>query len=119
MLLFAVLLVMAACGYNRKEGQADTIHQNEPSEEHTNASGAHLSDGETAKPLAGEAAGDGQVFPKHKPYGKGIGAKPGRVVWSYNPKSVDWNGKGYWWKTMRLTIRPAKSTAAIWGKKKA
>ena len=40
-----------------------------------------------------------QVYPKHKPYGKGIGAKPGRVVWSHNSKSVNWNGKGYWWKT--------------------
>ena len=40
-----------------------------------------------------------QVYPKHKPYGKGIGAKPGRVVWSHNPKSVKWDGKGYWWKT--------------------
>ncbi len=40
-----------------------------------------------------------QVYPKHKPYGKGIGAKPGRVVWSHNPRSVRWNGKGYWWKT--------------------
>lgn len=36
-----------------------------------------------------------QVYPKHKPYGKGIGAKPGRVVWSHNPKSVSWDGKGY------------------------
>lgn len=39
------------------------------------------------------------VYPKHKPYGKGVGAKPGRVVWSYNPKSVTWDGKGYWWQT--------------------
>ncbi len=39
-----------------------------------------------------------EVFPKHEPYGKGIGAMPGRVVWSYNPDSVEWNGEGYWWK---------------------
>lgn len=40
-----------------------------------------------------------EVYPKHRPYGKGIGAKPGRVVWSHNPGSVKWDGKGYWWKT--------------------
>ncbi len=40
-----------------------------------------------------------EVFPKHEPYGKGIGVKPGRVVWSHNPDSVDWNGEGYWWNT--------------------
>lgn len=33
------------------------------------------------------------VFPWHEPYGSGIGAKPGRVVWSYNPQSVDWDGE--------------------------
>lgn len=39
-----------------------------------------------------------QVYPKHKPFGKGVGAKPGRVVWSHDPGSVTWNGKGYWWE---------------------
>lgn len=38
------------------------------------------------------------VYPEHRPYGKGIGAKPGRVVWSHNPESVNWNGEGYWWE---------------------
>lgn len=39
------------------------------------------------------------IYPKHKPYGKGVGAKSGRVVWSHNPEAVKWDGKGYWWKT--------------------
>lgn len=39
------------------------------------------------------------VFPQHEPYGKGIGAMPGRVVWAYNPDSVEWDGKGYWWNS--------------------
>ena len=39
------------------------------------------------------------IYPEHKPYGKGVGAKPGRVVWSHNPGAVEWDGKGYWWKT--------------------
>ena len=38
------------------------------------------------------------VFPAHEPYGTGVGAKPGRVVWSYDPDSVDWDGQGYWWE---------------------
>lgn len=29
--------------------------------------------------------------------GEGVGVNPGRVVWSHNPESVDWDGKGYWW----------------------
>ncbi|WP_314723458.1 DUF362 domain-containing protein [Enterocloster bolteae] len=39
------------------------------------------------------------VFPQHEPYGTGIGAMPGRVVWDFDPQSVDWNGEGYWWRT--------------------
>lgn len=39
------------------------------------------------------------AYPWHAPYGKGIGAMPGRVVWSYNPDSVEWDGSGYWWET--------------------
>lgn len=37
------------------------------------------------------------VYPQHEPYGTGIGAMPGRVVWAYDPASVDWDGSGYWW----------------------
>lgn len=38
------------------------------------------------------------VFPRHEPYGEGIGAMPGRVVWVYDTNSVLWGGDGYWWK---------------------
>lgn len=38
------------------------------------------------------------TYPEHKPYGTGVGAMPGRVVWSHNPESVDWDGNGYWWE---------------------
>ncbi|MCD8338967.1 MAG: DUF362 domain-containing protein, partial [Burkholderiales bacterium] len=37
------------------------------------------------------------VFPWHAPMGKGIGAKPGRVVWAYAPESVHWD-VGNWWE---------------------
>lgn len=38
------------------------------------------------------------VFPHHEPLGKGVGACPGRVVWTWDRASVDWDGKGYWWE---------------------
>lgn len=38
------------------------------------------------------------VYPRHQPYGTGIGAMPGRVVWAHEPQSVDWDGTGYWWE---------------------
>ncbi len=37
------------------------------------------------------------VYPQHEPYGTGIGAMPGRVVWAHDPASVEWDGDGYWW----------------------
>ncbi len=37
-------------------------------------------------------------FPQHEPYGTGVGAMPGRVVWAYNTDSVEWDGKGWWWE---------------------
>lgn len=37
------------------------------------------------------------VYPQHEPYGTGIGAMPGRVVWDFDSDSVKWDGNGYWW----------------------
>ncbi|MCM1083920.1 MAG: DUF362 domain-containing protein [Clostridium sp.] len=39
------------------------------------------------------------IYAQHEPYGKGVGAMPGRVVWAYDPSSVSWDGSGYWWET--------------------
>lgn len=44
------------------------------------------------------AAAAGDIFPKHEPYGEGVGAIPGRVVWAHKPDSVAWDGTGYWWE---------------------
>ncbi len=33
-------------------------------------------------------------YPQHEAYGTGIGAMPGRVAWSHNPDSVEWDGSG-------------------------
>lgn len=38
------------------------------------------------------------VYPQHEPYGTGIGAMPGRVVWAHNPDCVEWDGQGWWWE---------------------
>ena len=38
------------------------------------------------------------VYPQHEPYGTGIGAMPGRVVWAHNPDCVEWDGEGWWWE---------------------
>ena len=44
------------------------------------------------------SADNESIFPSHEPYGKGVGATPGKVVWSHEPDSVDWDGNGYWWE---------------------
>ena len=47
---------------------------------------------------SGETSSDyTPVFPRHEAYGKGIGAKPGRVAWTHDANSVKWDGSGYWW----------------------
>lgn len=49
-------------------------------------------------PAAAEPMAYDGIYPQHEPYGSGIGAMPGRVVWAYDPDSVDWDGSGYWWE---------------------
>ena len=65
--------------------QSDYLSENESTEENT-------VDVKTEIPYDG-------IFPEHEPYGTGIGAMPGRVVWAHNPDSVSWDGSGYWWET--------------------
>ena len=43
-------------------------------------------------------AAEASTFPSHRPLGRGIGAMPGRVVWSHDPAAVHWTGEGYWWE---------------------
>lgn len=57
----------------------------------SNSDGSASSGSESALPYDG-------VYPQHEPYGTGIGAMPGRVVWAHDPDSVDWDGEGYWWQ---------------------
>lgn len=39
------------------------------------------------------------IYPQHDPYGTGVGAMPGRVVWAHDPNSVSWDGQDFWWNT--------------------
>lgn len=78
---------------------------------------------ESAKGSTASAKYDG-VFPAHKPYGTGIGAMPGRVVWAHNPDSVSWDGSGYWWETNHfdetlILQMMNESIAALGGKENA
>ena len=41
--------------------------------------------------------------PANTPMGVGKGIFPGRVVWSYNPNSTNWDGKtGFWWSNANI-----------------
>ncbi|WP_195269541.1 DUF362 domain-containing protein [Eubacterium sp. 1001713B170207_170306_E7] len=53
---------------------------------------------DTPSSQAGEAFDHDSVFPRHSPYGTGVGAMPGRVSWVHDPDSVTWDGEGYWWQ---------------------
>lgn len=64
------------------------------------------------------------IFPQHEPYGTGIGAMPGRVVWAYDTLSVRWDGKGYWWQEQNFDETVIQgmvndSIAALGGKETA
>lgn len=91
--IILVLALLAACG---KSGSQNTGQGNSSQPQTDTAAG-----GGSMNPSSGSSSHlpyDGS-YPEHQPYGTGIGAMPGRVVWAYNPDSVSWNGKGYWWDT--------------------
>ena len=50
------------------------------------------------QPVSPEALPYDGVYPQHEPYGTGIGAMLGRVVWAHDPGCVEWDGNGYWWE---------------------
>lgn len=73
-------------------------------------------------PAEKEASGNG--FAAHEPYGAGIGAMPGRVVWAHNPNSVKWDGSGYWWELEHFDLSVIQdmvddSIASLGGKENA
>lgn len=81
--LCMLILLLTACGQvpfrpNTEISQAETL-------------ALHSSETDANREWA-------SVFPRHEPYGNGIGAMPGRVAWAYDPDSVEWDGSGYWWE---------------------
>lgn len=80
------------------------------------------SKGVSEKQMAADSSGG--IFPTHEPYGVGIGAMPGRVVWAYDTNSVLWDGNGYWWQERNFdeTVIQGmvnESIASLGGKKTA
>lgn len=78
-------LFLSACSAGPSEGSRQSIP---PGDETATAS----------LPAEGRLP-NGDGYPQHAPYGTGIGAMPGRVVWAHDPDSVDWDGSGFWWST--------------------
>ena len=74
-MLWSVIMacLLAACGVRQNEQESSS------------------DDGRAANPYD-------SVFPQHEPYGVGLGAMPGRVVWNYDTDSVLWDGEGFWWR---------------------
>lgn len=114
-LTFCLLISCAACGTSEKiSGTEET------------ASEIQGWVNELELPLTKEAAVmpyDG-IYPQHEPYGTGIGAMPGRVVWTYAPDSVSWDGNGYWWEIDHFDERAIlsmvnDSIASLGGKENA
>ncbi len=43
------------------------------------------------------------------PIGTGIGVKPGRVTWAFNPEAFHWDGNGYWWMEKNFDVESVKT----------
>lgn len=91
-LFFSVSL--AACGIPTK----DTPNPNTETTSQTESKQPANSDDTDSPITEAHATYDGN-YPQHEAYGTGIGVMPGRVVWTHDPTSVEWDGNGYWWET--------------------
>ncbi len=88
--------VMTGCGM--KNTQSTETNTKTKSESNSISSSDLLTTNSTQPSQIQSLPYDGN-YPQHEAYGKGIGAVPGRVVWSHNSDSVEWDGSGYWWET--------------------
>ncbi|WP_206429521.1 DUF362 domain-containing protein [Clostridium transplantifaecale] len=103
MILFSIpLLVLAGCRNQSSGSHSDPIQERDAATTHELTQEIQESNFMEASAMVLENLSGNHpydsVFPQHEPYGTGVGAKPGRVVWTYNPQSVDWDGSGYWWE---------------------
>lgn len=92
--LSACMVFMTACSSNSEQTE---IANNNSKEEGVSDKLETVMVTESKNNVSSTLPYDG-VYPEHEAYGVGIGAMPGRVVWSHNPDAVDWNGDGYWWE---------------------
>lgn len=89
-----LLISLAACTTPTKDtpnSNTETTSQTESKQPENSAS--------TDSPVSENHAPYDGNYPQHEAYGTGIGAMPGRVVWTHDPASVEWDGSGYWWET--------------------
>lgn len=91
MLLFISLAACSTSTQDTPNPNTETTSQTE-SRQPENSTNTDSPVSETHAPYDGN-------YPQHEAYGTGIGAMPGRVVWSHDPASVEWDGSGYWWET--------------------
>lgn len=96
--------LLVACGGQQNEQKSpleDSSEENNALQEESggdeDVSSIPEQQPEGTKIYAGKYPYD-SVFPQHEPYGEGLGAMPGRVVWNYDTDSVLWDGDGYWWR---------------------
>ncbi len=113
-LILAGMLALTVCGC-----QQAAPEQKEESREETAASEQEPSS-EPAFSSGSDIEYD-SLFPKHEPYGTGVGAMPGRVVWAHDPDCVEWDGTGWWWEVEHfdetvIQRMVDKSIAALGGK---
>ena len=96
LLLIAVLLILvSSCSKNSAVGSdIETDEQSQGSPSLTDTSEKNM---ESENNIHAPSTEYDNIYPQHEPYGTGVGAMPGRVVWAYAPDSVDWDGDGYWW----------------------
>lgn len=99
-----VFVGLTACaGNSREERQGSTAAGTEQpegstGEENGHEAGREEKDGKEEKEgIEMDGISYDGIYPQHEAYGTGIGAMPGRVVWVYDPDSVEWDGEGYWW----------------------
>lgn len=90
-LVLTVILALTVCGCQQAASE-----QKEESREETVASEQEPSS-KTSASSGSDIAYD-SLFPQHEPYGTGVGAMPGRVVWAHDPDCVEWDGNGWWWE---------------------
>ena len=95
LLLLSMMCCISACGKENYEDEPITGIKYSEADQSATPSADESADGEG---LESGAPYDG-IFPEHEPYGTGVGAMPGRVVWTHNHDSVEWDGNGYWWET--------------------